>query len=110
MHKYRDPFSGKIKRNNYHRKTKEKQKLQHLYNIGGDKWYPWPVVWSDYEWNYPYNGSRPAENAYLERNYRRRLSHWLKKQGHRKARRYKNTEKITNSTYNKVYDYWWELD
>lgn len=106
-HRYVDPYSGKSKSLRHSHMKKGKKKLQNLYNIGGDSWYPWPVCWSDYEFDRstsPYGW--PAENAYLKRNYRRPLSKWLKQQSHRKARR----KEITNSTYNKVYDYWWELD
>ena len=105
-HKYRDPYSGKIKSQRYFRKYKHRSKMKKLYTYGGDKWYPWPVGWSDYEWDKNTFRSYPAKNAFLIRNYRGKRSRWLKTCGHRKNRRNKN---LTNSTYNKNFNFWWEL-
>lgn len=109
-HKYKDPYSGKIKSTRHFRKEKGKQKINHLYSIGGDKWFPWPVSWSDYEWDRVSYKSYPAEKAYLRRNWRPvGISKYIKKNCHRKNRRIKNSEVLTNSTYNKYSDFWWEL-
>lgn len=107
-HKYQDPYSGKIKSLRHNYNQKEKQKLLKLYKYGADRWYPWPVVWSEYVWDKTTYCNIPAKNAYLTRNYRRQYSKWLKKCGHRKNRRVKN--EITNYTYNKNFEYWWSLD
>jgi hypothetical protein len=107
-HKYKDPYSGKMKSLRYAHAQKAKRKLQKLYSYGADRWYPWPVVWSDYDWDGSIYRCIPAKNAYLTRNYRRRASKWLKTYGHRKNRRCK--KEITNYTYNKNFEFWWELD
>ena len=109
-HRYKDPYSGKIKSNRYFRKKKNKQKLDYLYSIGGDRWFPWPVGWSDYEWDRISYKGYPAQGAYLKRNWRPvRLSKWIKRDCHRRNRRVKNSELLTNSTYNKHSEFWWEL-
>ena len=107
-HHYIDPFSGKTKSNKYFRKQKEKAKLQRLYDIGGDSWFPWPVVWSDYEYDWDKHCNFPAKNAFLQRNWRGRRSRYYKTLGHRKLRRNKHLD-ITNKTYNKSYEFWWEM-
>lgn len=108
-HHYIDPFSGKTKSNRYFRKKKTKYKMAYLYSIGGDKWFPWPVGWSDYEYDWNKHRSFPTENAYLQRNWRPQVSKWIKKNCHRKNRRIKNSELLTNYTYNKHSEFWWEL-
>lgn len=107
-HKYRDPYSGKIKSNRYFRKYKHKDRIRFIYSIGGDRWYPWPVGWSEYDWDPVTYRSYPAEKAYLKRNWRGKRSKEIKKHCHRRNRR--NSFKITNSTYNKYSEFWWELD
>lgn len=109
-HKYRDPYSGKIKSNRHFRKQKGRKKLNSIYSIGGDKWFPWPVGWSDYEWDENTHQNQPKENAYLKRNWRPvKLSKWIKKNCHRKNRRVMHSEDLTDYTYNKNAEFWWEL-
>ena len=105
-HKYRDPYSGKLKSSRHKNLWDEKNKLRDMIAEGADCWYPWPVIWSHYDWDFHRHTSIPLKNAYPKRNYRRRASRYLKTQSHRKARR----NKVNNFTYNKVFDYWWELD
>ena len=109
-HYYIDPYSGKKKRNTYHRNKKAKQKLQNLYNIGADHWYPWPVTWSNYEYDIETHRNYKAPNAFLIRNYRGKRSKYLKTIGHKLTRRRKNSIEVSNTTYNKHFDFWWELD
>ena len=106
-HKYRDPYSGKLKSSRYKNRWNQKQKLYDaIITTYADKRYPWPVVWSDYERNSFNYQNHPAPGAYPKRNYRRRISKYLKTQCHRRARK----NQVSNSTYKKIYDYWWELD
>lgn len=106
-HKYRDPYSGKMKSQRYFRKYKHRAKMKRLYEYGADRWYPWPVGWSKYEWDEVTFRSYPTKNAFLIRNYRGKRSRMLKTIGHRKNRRNQN---LTDYTYNKNFDFWWELD
>ena len=108
-HRYRDPYSGKIKSQRYARKYKHRKRMKKLYKMGADRWYPWPVGWSDYDWDPVTYRGYPAERAFLVRNYRGKRSKYLKTCGHRKNRRKHNWD-ITNYTYNKNFDFWWELD
>ena len=109
-HKYRDPYSGKVKSNRYFRKKKNKDKMNYLYSIGGDRWFPWPVGWSDYEWDEKTHKNFPTEDSYLKRNWRPvKLSKWIKTNCHRKNRRAMKSENLTNYTYNKNAEFWWEL-
>lgn len=106
-HRYIDPFSGKSKSRSYQRKMYGKQKLKKLYKDGA--WgYPWPVSWSDYDWDktVAYSLLQPAKGAYLKRNWRGKRSSDLKKLGHRVARR----RETYDSTYHKQFDFWWEYD
>ena len=106
-HKYRDPYSGKMKSLRHVQARKAKRKLKRLYDYGADRWYPWPVTWSKYDWDNVTFCSVPNKRAHLIRNYRGKKSKWLKTYGHRKNRR--NYKDLTNYTYNKNYDFWWEL-
>ena len=109
-HRYKDPYSGKIKSNRHFRKQKGRKKLNSIYSIGGDKWFPWPVGWSDYEWDENTHQNQPKENAYLKRNWRPvKLSKWIKKNCHRKNRRVMHSEDLTDYTYNKNAEFWWQL-
>ena len=105
-HKYRDPYSNKLKSSRHSNLQDEKKKLYDMIAIGSDRWYPWPVCWSDYEWDWNRHIGIPTERAYPKRQYRRRASKYLKTRCHRQARR----KEVYNSTYNKVTEYWWELD
>ena len=106
-HRYKDPYSGKMKSLRHIRAHKAKRKLKKLYDYGADRWYPWPVTWSKYDWDNVTFCSVPNKHAHLIRNYRGKRSKWLKTYGHRKNRR--NCKDLTNYTYNKNYDFWWEL-
>ena len=109
-HKYKDPYSGKIKSNRHFRKQKGKKKLNSIYSIGGDRWFPWPVGWSDYEWDENTHQNQPKKNAYLKRNWRPvKLSKWIKKNCHRKNRRVMHSEDLTDYTDNKNAEFWWQL-
>jgi len=109
MHRYKDPYSGKIKSNRYFRKKRSKERMHFLYSIGGDRWFPWPVYWSDYEFDTQLYKNMPAPRAYLRRGWRGKRSKQIKKQCHRKNRRALLSEKLTNYTYNKNAEFWWEL-
>lgn len=106
-HRYVDPYSGKSKSLRYSRMKKGRKRLQRIRDYyKGSHTFPWPVVYDKYipsEYNYFYV---PAPDARLKRNYRGKISKYLKAQCHRKARR--RTE-IYDSTYNKVSEFWWEL-
>ena len=104
VHKYKDPYSGKVKSTRYARKYQGRKRMKQLYKMGADRWYPWPVGWSDYNWDEVTYRAIPAKGAFLVRNYRRRASKWLKTYGHRKNRR--SNKEITNYTYNKNFDFW----
>ena len=108
-HRYKDPYSGKSKSMRHAHLRKEKRKLKHLIDIGGDHWYPWPVGWSDYDWDWNTMRGTPAEGAYIQRRWRGHRSKYLKTYGHRYARRNKKMN-VYDSTYNKSFDFWWELD
>lgn len=108
-HKYKDPYSGKIKSNRYFRKQKGKKRLRYIYNIGGDNWFPWPVVWSDYDFDTNIYKNIPAPGAYLRRNWRPKISKQIKKYCHRKNRRVKCSDELTNYTYDRNAEFWWEL-
>ena len=107
-HQYVDPYSGKSKSMRHYHQRRHKAKLKRMYNYGADRWYPWPVIYSDYEWDNISYQAYPSENAHLKRNWRGRRSKYLKTMAHRKARRYKNN--VYNDTYHKQFDFWWELD
>ena len=106
--RYQDPYSGKMKSSSYFYKKRARRKLERMLKNGADKWYPWPVSWSDYVRN-PNNwrNNGPAPGAYPVRNYRPKRSRYLKQRGHRLNR---HNKEVTSTTYNKHFDYWWELD
>ena len=109
-HYYIDPYSGKKKRNAHHRNKKAKEKLQYVYDIGGDSWYPWPVVWSKYDYDMIRHCNIKSPTAYLKRNYRGKRSRYLKTVSHRTTRRKMKSKEVSNTTYNKHFDFWWQLD
>lgn len=104
-HKYRDPYSNKLKSSRHHNRWNQKKKLHDSLSTGADGRFPWPVVWSDYEQNDFNYQNHPAPGAYPKRNYRRQMSKYLKTQCHRRVRK----KEVYNSTYNKATEYWWEL-
>lgn len=105
-HKYRDPYSNKLKSSRHNNLWNEKKKLKRMISWGADHWFPWPIVWSNYESNpYEWNNNYPAPGAYPKRQYRGKVSKKLKKQCHQRARK----KEVTNYTYNKVSEYWWEI-
>lgn len=108
MHSWVDPYSGKRKSNRHYRNRRAKQRMRRLYDCGADRWYPWPVTYSNYEWDSISYQAYPAKNAHLERNWRGRRSKYLKTVAHRKARRCNH--EVYNDTYHKQFDFWWELN
>ncbi len=111
-HRYKDPFTGKSKRQVRLRKKKGRRKLEKLYKIGGDSWFPWPVSWSNYEWKGEYSRAFPADNSYLVRNYRGKCSKKIKKAcNHSLRKKLKNPEYECGNgcSYRKHTEFWWEL-
>lgn len=108
-HRYKDPYSNKIKSSRYHNRKKEKDDLIRLLEMGADKWFPWPVGWSSYDRD-PYNwrNNGPSKNAYPKRYWRPQCSKYYKTLGHRTVRRNKKMN-VYNTTYNKAYEYWWQM-
>lgn len=73
-------------------------------NVG--HWYPSPVTYTDEIW---IKGLGYVENPkpYYKRLYRGKRSKYLKKQSHRKIRRYKG-ELHNGWQCHKLYDFWWQ--
>lgn len=92
-------------RNKRERCQKYKEHLKRLYEIAY-KWYPSPVYYTDkiYVRGYGY-----IENPkpYYKRLYRGKGSKYLKKQSHRKIRRYKG-ELHNGWLCHRIYDFWWK--
>lgn len=103
MHSYKDPYSGKRKSLSHYNKRRERERIKKL--MVHSRWYPAPAYWSDghYDWNEA--KFYPSDKAYIKRYWRKQTSKEHKKISHRKARR----NEVHNSTYHKVYDYWWEI-
>ena len=96
--------SNKKRRNKRERDKKHKEHLKRLEKISRD--YPSPVYHTDeiYVRGYGY-----IENPklYYKRLYRGKRSKYLKKQSHKKIRRY--TGELHNGWQcHKLYDFWWE--
>lgn len=103
--KFIDPYSGKMKSSRHANTQKQKRKLENIHTKCVHRSFLWPVAWSDYTYDWSTQKATPNENAYLKRYYRDRGSTWLKNRSHRLARR----QEVYDSTYKKIFDYWWEL-
>jgi len=111
-HRYRDPYTGKNKRQAYIRMKKGRKKLEKLYETCGDQRFPWPIIWSEYEWISAYNRANPSESAYLVRNYRDKISKKVKKTCSRRIRRKLKDPEYecgNGNSYRKHTEFWWEL-
>ena len=96
-------FNGK-RRNKRERDLKHKEHLKRLDKIS--RGYPLPVYYTDEIY---VRGCGYIENPkpYYKRLYRGKRSKYLKKQSHKKIRRY-NGELHNGWQCHKLYDFWWE--
>lgn len=101
--KTKSDYQRPRKCNAYKRKVKYKQYLKRLAKEGCD--YPSPAVPVDCNGDYT---DDPDDVKYIRREYRGRMSKFLKKIGNRKIRRY-NGDISSGCEYKRLFDFWWEL-
>lgn len=101
----RKSSSKRKRRNKRERDLKYKRYLKRLSETSGG--FPSGAFYTDEVWirgqGYVHN-----EKPYYKRLYRSKRSKYLKKQSHRKIRRYKG-ELHNGCMCNRLYDFWWEL-
>ena len=96
--------SNKKRRNKRERDKKHKEHLKRLEKISRD--YPSPVYYTDEIYVRAF-GYIENPKPYYKRLYRGKRSKYLKKQSHKKIRRY--TGELHNGWQcHKLYDFWWE--
>ena len=96
--------SKKKRRNKRERDLKHKEHLKRLDKIS--RGYPSPVYYTDEIYVRGY-GYVKNPKPYYKRLYRGKRSKYLKKQSHKKIRRYKG-ELHNGGQCHKLYDFWWE--
>lgn len=89
--------------NGYKRKVKYKQRLKRLAREACN--YPSPAIPVDKNGDYT---DDPEETKYIRREYRGKMSRFLKKIGNRKIRRYEG-DISSGCAYRRLFDFWWEL-
>ena len=94
----------KKKRNKRERYIKHKKHLKYLNNIVGNC-YPTPVMYEDKATTK--NTKSINSKQYYKRVYRGKKSKYLKRQSHKKVRRFKG-DLCNGNMSHKLYDFWWK--
>ena len=109
--KYIDPYSGKEKSNRYFKKLTYKKKLEKLYEVAKYN-YPSPAYYQEKDSvlnkKYLHYEEYSSKTKYLKRSWRGKTSRYLKTLAHRTVRR-NSSEEVCDTTYDKLFDFWWEL-
>ena len=97
--------SKKKRMNKRERYLKHQNHLKHLEKVSGG--YPKAVIYEDEIWDKKL-GYIKNPKPYYKRQYRYKISKYLKRQSNQKIRRYKGDLHNGNQCH-KLYDFWWRL-